>query len=68
MLTRQDVGLRIQTPKTRIIKDKTTPEAEDYGASQTRSLDAAVFGSGHSMTLLMVSLNSSETELFNDAI
>ena len=68
MLTRQDVGHRIQTPNTGKIKDKTTPEAEDHGVSRTVSPDAAVLVSDHSMVMQMASFHSSETELSNDAI
>ena len=68
MLTRQDVGHRIRTPNIVKIKDKTTPESEDHGASETVFPDAAVLVSDHSIVLQMASFNSSQTEFSTDAI
>ena len=51
MLTRQGVGLRIRTPNTGEIEDKTTPESEDHGESGAVSPDAAVLVSDHSIVL-----------------
>ena len=68
VLMRQDVGRRIRTPRTTKIKDKTTPEAEDYGTSRTVTSDAAVLVSDHSIVMRMSSFNRPETELSNDAI